>query len=459
MKDINQKRLTGNDYSFTSRSESFMDIRNTFNIPNYRLISKGKCSKFYLHILGSALFKLLSLLILGEEGNNFGLFGFSPVLLSYRGMQGLYTYIVYIIFGIICYFCLKSKINNSSILLINDKILENNKRNTYFHIFLTCFSFILWEEVERVLYALDLHLLDFWTFEILFTFLLMKRYFVIDIYKHHKCSIIFICVMCTVLLIIDYSLPDTENKNQFQRISEQLSNNFYFIIIILIFVVLSFIFGFSRNYSKVLMQAKYVSPYILIVFIGVSGLTFIFIVFLISLFTNNSYLQTHLETFNFIKYFETIKELDSKWEKAREFVIIFPSFLFTQFMKIYYEILTIYYLSPIHTLLLNNICFAIQVILFFAMGIDKDVLIFIFSETPELTAIFGYIIYLEILEFNFCGLSKNIRRKIVKKGEEEFHTLSNHMIELAKIEDDEDTFDYGTGKFEEILEKRKKNKE
>ena len=30
-----------------------------------------------------------------NEGNNFGLFGFSPVLLSYRGMQGLYTYIVY----------------------------------------------------------------------------------------------------------------------------------------------------------------------------------------------------------------------------------------------------------------------------------------------------------------------------------------------------------------------------
>ena len=33
-------------------------------------------------------------------------------------------------------------------------------------------------------------------------------------------------------------------------------------------------------------------------------------------------------------------------------------------------------------------------------------------------------VYLEILELNFCGLNKYIKRRLMKKGEREFKTLS-----------------------------------
>ena len=71
---------------------------------NKHLISLGKCSRFYLYILGAGSFKLLSLLILGEVGffvDGIGLFGFCPVLHEYNFIQSIFSYIGYIIFGII----------------------------------------------------------------------------------------------------------------------------------------------------------------------------------------------------------------------------------------------------------------------------------------------------------------------------------------------------------------------
>ena len=40
-------------------------------------------------------------MILGDINNNIGLFGFAPILSSYNSMQSIYTYLSYIIFGII----------------------------------------------------------------------------------------------------------------------------------------------------------------------------------------------------------------------------------------------------------------------------------------------------------------------------------------------------------------------
>ena len=74
---------------------------------NKKPITFGKCSRFYLYILGSGSFKMLSSLILGsnkDKENEFGLFGFCPVLNQYNFIQSIYTYIGYIIFGLIFYY-------------------------------------------------------------------------------------------------------------------------------------------------------------------------------------------------------------------------------------------------------------------------------------------------------------------------------------------------------------------
>ena len=41
---------------------------------------------------------------------------------------------------------------------------------------------------------------------------------------------------------------------------------------------------------------------------------------------------------------------------------------------------------------------------------------FILLELAEILAIIGYAVYLEIIELRFCGLDKDIKKNIIKRG-------------------------------------------
>ena len=100
MNDFNSNTDLSNDYT----ENDYKKDNASSKIKNNKLISLGKCSKFYLYILGSAGFKSLSLILLGNKDKNKGLFGFSPILSSHQSIQRIFTYLSFIIFGIILYF-------------------------------------------------------------------------------------------------------------------------------------------------------------------------------------------------------------------------------------------------------------------------------------------------------------------------------------------------------------------
>ena len=107
---------------------------------------------------------------------------------------------------------------------------------------------------------------NFWTIEIIVLLFLLKKYFIIDFYKHQKVSIIFIISACSALLLTASILPTSlldgkDEKNAYQNINDKLGSYFYCILFIILFVGLSFIYSYSRTYSKVLMQIKFVSPF------------------------------------------------------------------------------------------------------------------------------------------------------------------------------------------------------
>ena len=441
--------------NFTNTSE-----KSSTEMKKKSLISIGNCYKFYFYILGSSLFKVLYLMILGDKDNNFGLFGFAPILSSYNNMQSIYTYLGYIIFGIITYLCFnnKEKKNKNVFLetleLIKDKMKNQDKTKTKFQTFLVCLCFAFYKEIQNLLFSFGYQPLDYWTFEVIFTFLLMKKYFEVDIYRHHICSIIMISIICSFLLFVASFFPYSKKGNQYEFVEEQLGSYLYSFIFIIAFMFISFIYSFSRNFSKVLMQTKFVSQYIIIIFIGITGLIFSIIISIISYLCNNGD--------NFISYFETLKT-HSTSDILLDLLLISPLSMFFQFMQIYFEILTIYYLNPMYCLLLNNICFGIQRLVLFLFNIKMEYFIsFLLSEISEIIAIFGYMIYLEIIELNFCGLSDNLKRKIIIKGEKEFNKLNEDKIEnilgVEENEEDEDDSYIGVGKYEEMLEKRKNYK-
>ena len=125
--------------TFTSVSSSENIDVNEFKlieIKNKKIITIGKCSKFNLYILGSLLFKLFSLFLLGFQKNDIGLFGFVPILYSYRSMQSIYTYLSYILFGIIFRFCSKDKKKDEknfmteTLTIVYNKIMNLNSSKT-----------------------------------------------------------------------------------------------------------------------------------------------------------------------------------------------------------------------------------------------------------------------------------------------------------------------------------------
>jgi hypothetical protein len=118
-------------------------------------------------------------------------------------------------------------------------------------------------------------------------------------------------------------------------------------------------------------------------------------------------------------------------------------------MEIAFEILTIYYLNPFYVLMTNNIYHGITEIIFFIVNKSTDGLVithFILAEFSEIFAFLGYMVYLEIIELNFCGLGKNLRKVIMEKGENEAREISIFVrndkkvgqIELLNKDFDED---------------------
>ena len=57
------------------------------NLENGKIITLGKCSRFYLLILGSGFFKLFSLFLVGYKNvtdNGIGLFCFCPTFIEFN---------------------------------------------------------------------------------------------------------------------------------------------------------------------------------------------------------------------------------------------------------------------------------------------------------------------------------------------------------------------------------------
>ena len=83
---------------------------------------------------------------------------------------------------------------------------------------------------------------------------------------------------------------------------------------------------------------------------------------------------------------------------------------------------------------------------------------FLLSEISEIVAFFGYIIFLEIIELNFCGLNENIRRNIMVKGEKEFIEMNEDISKniINNVDEDEDNEEQylGLGTYEEMIQKK-----
>ena len=135
-----------------------------------------------------------------------------------------------------------------------------------------------------------------------------------------------------------------------------------------------------------------------------------------------------------------------------------------KFFSLYYNILIIQYLTPVHIIFYNSIYYFIfRIIAIFYIKIktnhfynkmgrnnEKRFYIFLLDLLGNFISIFGFLIYLEIIELRFCKLDYNTRKNIEKRRVEEI------MKNNGNGHDEYDEYD-GFNEEEEKNEKNRKS--
>ena len=427
-------------------------------------IGLGECSKYYLYILGTVIFKCLRDCMFGFNNINpeskIGLFGFIPKLSNHHLIQSLYRYFSFILGGALFTYILKklsdeenNKKKDKQKLVLKVSLIQDQKYADFGKIKITdilivCLIYSIHSELSRIMYLFDFGSLDLWTIDIMFILLFMDIYFVVNFYKHQKCSMIFIIIIDTILLLISSLLPYTDHEdieestakdyNAYNNIEDITGNNYAFIVILLIFIILSGLLSYARVKEKVLIDFYYLSPYKLIFYIGIFGFIITSIILGITTIFNCSeetdYIKEHCYVIrienniskyyydNIIAYFDELKYSNSSYSFFLEVLLITPLFLIISFFEFACEILTIFYFNPNYVLVRDSIYYSISRLIFFLYNLNKNykqyltLSQFCILELSEIISILGYAVYLEIIELRFLGLDENLKRNIIKRG-------------------------------------------
>ena len=164
---------------------------------------------------------------------------------------------------------------------------------------------------------------------------------------------------------------------------------------------------------------------------------------------NNNRDETYLE--HFFIYF---KILNNSINIGRYYEIIIEVFtsLFgtlTYTLCIYFYILIIRYLGPVHTIFHNLIyAFSVRIIYLLISGTtksndNKHHLIWVYLMPMEFYFFsgFGIFVYCEIIELNFCNFQYNLRKNIIKRGEDDFKINRTFEMNSSLNDNDEDKDD------------------
>ena len=113
---------------------------------------------------------------------------------------------------------------------------------------------------------------------------------------------------------------------------------------------------------------------------------------------------------------------------VRLIVIILGAITF--FFNKYYCIMIIKYYTPIHVIFSYPVQFFIEktfLLIFTAIFFPDELFTkqnqlkkFLLNESGDIASILGLLIYLEMIELNFCGLNYNLKKNIIIRGKDEY---------------------------------------
>ena len=435
-------------------------------------ISIGNCSKYNIYFIVSIVCYFMIDLLYGLNSSNkeypARIFPFQPKI-GYHNLLADFIRFASVFFGGL-FLYIFDKYNNDkgsdeysdadSQKMNNQLFTDNiNSRRKYVIIVGVLFSLyiILTDFIGMAPYV------GFWTFEILYICIISHLIFKIKIYKHKKLAII-IMIIISALDIVGYSLPWTKHKNK-EKMDELTDKNTFDKIIIkygtyaipLLFLA-NELNHIQRDYvwiqSKYLMDVRAYLPSKLFMVLGTIGFFFVIIFFIAFTFipcktfkniqkVNNTYINLDTgETLQFYKEYCQLKDYDEKTktlyllydsfklvikdysntdrDNILEIFILIPLlFLFHGINEIS-RLMMVRYTDPNNILIYKNIHLFLKRIVQIIINKGDEqyitLLQFFLAEFKELVSIISNMIYIEVIELNFCGLDYELKKNIDKRG-------------------------------------------
>ena len=355
-------------------------------------------------------------------------------------------------------------IHNDSNGNIEDKVLYSK---TIFFQFITIT--ILWvvEEKLLVIYLFAFKDLDFWMLELLIITYFSAKMFKLQVYNHQIVAILFNVFPCILKILTIFLSFYDQNNNPYTQSNSLIA---FGIIMYLILITLR---SYVNSKIKWLMDLKYISTSRFLMIYGLIGAGISLIACIVTTFIkckecgvfnekreitddickvkyNNTNENYDIYFDNFKIYFSNIRNVNDFF---KEFFIIIVGMI-TYYFSEYNCLLVIKYLTPVYIIFSNPICFFFQKVLLilntlyekhsFFYIIDKIKLEkFSLDISGDVLSFLGFLVYLEIIELNFCNLNFNLRKSIMKRANFESYECESERNDSTIInsEDEEETVD------------------
>ena len=117
-------------------------------------------------------------------------------------------------------------------------------------------------------------------------------------------------------------------------------------------------------------------------------------------------------------------------------------------IQIIYRLIIKYY-TPIHVIFSFPVQFFIEktfLLIFTAIFFNDDLFKensqlekFLLDESGDIASIIGFLIYLEMIELNFCGFNYNLKKNIVERSKSDY--IESVLNEMAILQDNDDSDD------------------
>ena len=287
---------------------------------------------------------------------------------------------------------------------------------------------ILWiiEENLILIYVDIFQDLDFWFFELIIISLIFSYYFSFKIYKHQKVAMALSIGVGSILKIYNITISLVAKEDKIYT-----KYPFVFFFIILYFLIIT-ARSYVNNQIKVFMDLKFISQRTLLIFYGLTGTILCLIIGLITSFfpcPNNYANETYICKVKFEEkiYYDNMYSYYESYKNILVRLIIIVLGIVSFFSNKFFYTLIIKFYTPIHVIFSFPMQFFIEktfLLIFTAIFFVKDLFKtkeqlkkFLLDISGDIASICGFLIYLEIIELNFCDLNFNLEKNIISRSE------------------------------------------